>query len=86
MLRVLDKLVRYAILVLIQEIKCDVIFRRMQPNEPLRQEVPEIIMQAQLLSVIRKLTSLLEYQGIVQNRVLLLFLKVLTDTIVSNVP
>jgi hypothetical protein len=35
MLRIPDKLVRNVILVLIQEIKRDVIFRRMQLNEPL---------------------------------------------------
>ncbi len=64
----------------------DVIFRRMQLNEPLRQEVPKIIMQAHLLSVIRKLTSLLEYQGVVQSRAAITFLKVLYDTIVSDVP
>ncbi len=86
MLPVSYKLVRYAIHVLIQKIKRDLFFRRMQLNKPLRQEVPKIRMQAHLLSFIRKLTSLLEYQGIVQNRAPLLFLKVLTDTIDSNVP
>jgi hypothetical protein len=86
MLRVSDKLIRNVILVLIQEIKRDVIFRRMQLNEPLWQEVPKIRMQAHLLSVIRKLTSLLEYQGIVQSKAPITFLKVLYDTIVSDVP
>jgi hypothetical protein len=39
MLRISDPLVRNSILVLVQEIKRDIIFRRMQLQEPLRQEV-----------------------------------------------
>jgi hypothetical protein len=66
LLRISDKLVRYSILVVIQEIKRNIIFCRMQLTEPLRQEVPRIRMQAHLLSVTRKLISILEYQGIVR--------------------
>jgi hypothetical protein len=43
-LRISDKLVQYSILVVIQEIKRNIIFRRMQLTEPLRQEVPRIRM------------------------------------------
>jgi hypothetical protein len=86
LLRFADKLVRYCILVLIQEIKHDIIFRRMQLAEPLRREVPVIRIQAHLLSVVRKLVSLLEYQGIVQNKEPISFLKTLSDTIVFRVP
>ncbi len=39
MLRIPDSLVRHSILVLVQEIKRDIIFLRMQLQEPLRQEV-----------------------------------------------
>jgi hypothetical protein len=42
-------------------------------------------MQAHLLSVIRKLISLLEYQGIVQNNAPISFLKLLNTTICTNV-
>jgi hypothetical protein len=85
LLRISDKLVRYSILVIIQEIKCNIIFRRMQLTEPALQEVPRIRLQAHLLSVIRKLISLLEYQGIVQNNAPISFLTALNTVISSNV-
>ncbi len=85
LLRVSDKLIRYSILVVIQEIKRNIIFRRMQLTEPLRQEVPRIRMQAHLLSVTRKLISLLEYQGIVQNNAPISFLTALNTSITSNI-
>ena len=85
LLRLSDKLVRNTVLVLIQEVKRDIIYRRMQIKEPLRQEVPRIRIQAHLLSVIRKLVSLLEYQGIVQNKAPITFLTVLNTTLASNV-
>jgi hypothetical protein len=85
LLRISDKLVRYSILAVIQEIKRNIIFRRMQLAEPLRQEVPKIRMQAHLLSVTRKLISLLEYQGIVQNTAPISFLTALNATITLNI-
>jgi hypothetical protein len=85
-LRVPDKHVRKIILVLIQEIKRDIIFRRMQLKEPQRWEVPRIRMQAHLLSVIRELVSLLQYQGIVQNKAPLPFFNILQETLTSNIP
>ncbi len=57
----------------------------MQLAEPLRQEVPKIRIQAHLLSVVRKLISLQEYQGIVQNTAPISFLTVLNDTIALNI-
>jgi hypothetical protein len=83
--RISDKLIRYSILVVIREIKRDIIFRRMQLAKPSRQEVPRIRMQAHLLSVTRKLISLLEYQGIVQNKTPIAFLTALNSTIISNI-
>jgi hypothetical protein len=85
LLRIPDKLVRYCILALVQEIKRNIIFRRMQLTEPSRQEVSRLRLQAHLLSVIRKLISLLEYQGIVQNNAPISFLKVLNTVICTNV-
>ena len=86
LLRLTDKLVRFCVLVLVQEIKRNIIFRRMQITEPIRQEVPRLRMQAHLLAVIRKLSSLLEYQGIVQNNAPISFLKMLNTVICTNVP
>jgi hypothetical protein len=85
LLRITDKLVQYSILVLIQEIKRNIIFRRMQLTEPSRSETSKIRLQAHLISVTRKLISLLEYQGIVQNNAPISFLKTLNDTLISLV-
>ncbi len=85
LLRIPDKLVRYCILALVQEIKRNIIYRRMQLTEPSRQEVSRLRLQAHLLSVIQKLISLLEYQGIVQNNEPISFLKVLNTVICTNV-
>jgi hypothetical protein len=80
LLRITDPLVRHCILVLIQEIKRDIIFRRMQLQEPLRREVLRVRIYAHLLSCIRKLSSLLKYQAIVQNKAPISFLLTLTET------
>ncbi len=85
LLRISDKLVRCSILVIIQEIKRNIIFRRMQLTEPSRQEVPRLSLQAHLLLVTQKLISLLEYQGIVQNNTPISFLTALNTVISSNV-
>jgi hypothetical protein len=81
MLRISDQLVRQCILVLIQEIKRDIVYRRMQLQEPLHQEVLQVRVYAHLLSCTRKLISLLEYQGIVQNKVPISFLTNLADSL-----
>jgi hypothetical protein len=73
------------ILVLVQEVKRNIIFRRMQLTEPARLEVPKIRLQAHLLSVTRKLISLLEYQGIVQNNTPISFLTTFNATLISLV-
>ncbi len=85
MLHISDPLVRHSILVLVQEIKRDIIFRRMQLQEPSHQEVLRIRIYAHLLSCTRKLTSLLEYQGIVQNKAPISFLTTLSDIAVQIV-
>jgi hypothetical protein len=85
LLRIPDKLTQFCILVLVQEIKRNIIFRRMQLTEPARLEVPKIRLQAYLLSVTRKLISLLEYQGIVQNNTPISFLTTLNTTLISLV-
>jgi hypothetical protein len=57
----------------------------MQLQEPLRQEVLQVRVYAHLLSCTRKLISLLEYQGIVQNKVPISFLTNLADTLILAV-
>jgi hypothetical protein len=79
LLRIPDQLTRQSILVLIQEVKRDIIYRRMQLKEPLCQEVLPIRIHAHLLSCTRKLISLLGYQGIVQNKTPISFLTSLED-------
>jgi hypothetical protein len=85
LLRITDKLTQYCILVLVQEVKRNIIFRRMQLTEQARVEVPKIRLQAHLLSVTRKLISLLEYQGIVQNNTPISFLNTFNATLISLV-
>ncbi len=70
---------------MVQEVKRNLIFPRMQLTEPIRLEVPKIKLQAHLLSVTRKLISLLEYQGIVKNNTPISFLTILNTIIVSHV-
>jgi hypothetical protein len=86
LLTISDKHVRNTILIFIQEVKWDIIFRRMQLKEPNRQEVPKIRLQAHLLSVIRKLISLLEYQGIVHNKLPLTFLRSMQEMLTLKHP
>jgi hypothetical protein len=80
-----DKHVWSTVLTFKQETKWDIVFCRMQLKEPRREEVPRIRMQAHLLSVIRKLVSLLEYQEIVQNKLLLTFLLTMQEVLTSNI-
>ncbi len=86
-LRLMDRQVRNGTLTgtLIQEIKRDIIYRRMQLKQPQRMEVARTRIQAHVLSVIRKLIALLEYQGIIQNKESIKFLNILCDTLISNV-
>jgi hypothetical protein len=84
-LRIADQLVRQIILVLIQEVKRDIVYRRMQLQESLRQEVFPVRIYAHLLSCTRKLTSLLEYQGVVQNKAPISFLTNFADTLILAV-
>ncbi len=86
-LRLMDRQVRNGILTgtLIQEIKRDIIYRRMQLKQPQRMEVLRTHIQADVLSVIRKLIALHEYQGIVRNKESIKFLNILCDVLISNV-
>jgi hypothetical protein len=85
LLKISDKYTRNIILILIQEEKRDIFFRRMQLKEPKRQEVFRLRIQAHLLSVVRKLISLLEYQGTVQNKLPLSLLCTLQQALTTNI-
>jgi hypothetical protein len=74
------------VLTLVQEVKQDIIYRRMQLAHPQRMEVPLIRIQAHILSTILKLTALLEYQGTVQNKEPIRLMKTLSDTIIFRIP
>jgi hypothetical protein len=66
--------------------KRDIIFRRMQLKELQRQGVHRIWIQAQIISVMKKLTVLLEYQGIVENTAPISFLRLFQKALTLNVP
>ncbi len=50
----------------LQEIKRDIIYRRAQLQEPRQREELHPRIQAHLVSVINKISALLEYQGTLQ--------------------
>jgi hypothetical protein len=64
LLHVPDGTTRKILILFLQEIKRDIIFRRAQLAEPRRREELQPRIQAHLLSVISKLQSFLEYQGV----------------------
>ena len=69
---------------LVQEIKREIIYRRMTQN--LTPEItPLIRIQAHIISVIRKVHSLLTYQGHQQNSQAIQFLETLQQTLESRV-
>jgi hypothetical protein len=47
-----------------QEVERDIILRNAQLKAPLRQEKPQTNIQAYLLSVVKKINALLEYQSV----------------------
>jgi hypothetical protein len=75
LLHISDTTTRKVLILLLQEIKRDIIYRRAQLQEPRCHEELQPRIQAHLVSVINKITSLLEYQGTVQFSDGLSFLK-----------
>jgi hypothetical protein len=71
------------LILLLQEIKRDIIYRRAQLQEPHRWEELHPRIQAHLISVINKISSLLEYQGTLQFADGLFFLKRLSRFILQ---
>jgi hypothetical protein len=83
LLHVKDATTRKVLILLLQEIKRDIIYRRAQLQEPRRREELHPRIQAHLTSVINKITSLLEYQGTLQFRDGLSFLHRLSQIILQ---
>jgi hypothetical protein len=63
LLHVADATTRKVLILFLQEIKRDIIYRRAQLQEPHRREELHPHIQAHLVSVIIKISALLEYQG-----------------------
>jgi hypothetical protein len=83
LLHVPDATTRKVLILLFQEIKRDIIYRRAQLQEPRRLEELHPRIQAHLVSVINKIASLLEYQGTVQFSDGLSFLKRLLQIVLQ---
>jgi hypothetical protein len=83
LLHVKDATTRKVLILLLQEIKRDIIYRRAQLQEPRRREELHPRIQAHLVSVINKITSLLEYQGTLQFSDGLSFLQRLSQIILQ---
>ncbi len=83
LLHVPDATTRKVLILLFQKIKRDIIYRRAQLQEPRRREELHPRIQAHLVSVINKITSLLEYQGTLQFLDGLSFLKRLSQIILQ---
>jgi hypothetical protein len=63
LLHIRDATTRKVLILLLQEIKCDIVFCHAQLQSPRRREELYPCKQAHLISVINKICSLLEYQG-----------------------
>jgi hypothetical protein len=83
LLHVKDATTRKVLILLLQELKRDIIYRRAQLQEPRRREELHPRIQAHLVSVINKITSLLEYQGTLQFSDGLSFLRRLSQIILQ---
>jgi hypothetical protein len=66
LLRITDATTRKVLILYLQEIKRDIIYRHAQLQEPRRREELHPCIQAHLISVINKISALLEYQGALQ--------------------
>jgi hypothetical protein len=64
LLHVPDGTTRKVLILFLQEVKRDIIFRQAQLSEPRRREELQPQIQAHLLSVITKIQALLEYQDV----------------------
>ncbi len=83
LLHIPEATTRKVLILFLQEIKRDIIYRRAQLQEPQRREELHPRIQAHLVSVINKISALLEYQGALQFSDGLFFLKRLSRLILQ---
>jgi hypothetical protein len=83
LLHIPDATTRKVLILLLQEIKSDIVYRQAQLQEPRRPEKLHPRIQAHLTSVINKISSLLEYQGTLQFTDGLSFLKRLSRIVLQ---
>jgi hypothetical protein len=83
LLHILEATTRKILILFLQEIKRDIVNRRAQLQEPRRREELHPCIQAHLVSVINKISALLEYQGALQFSDGLTFLKWLSRIILQ---
>ncbi len=69
LIHIKDEESRKILLLFIQEVKREIIYRRMNIREnQMNRTTPRIRIQAHISTVIKKITSLLEYRGIMENK------------------
>jgi hypothetical protein len=66
LLHIMDATTRKVLILYLQEIKREIIYRHAQLQEPQRREELHPRIQTHLISVINKICALLEYQGTLQ--------------------
>jgi hypothetical protein len=66
LLHITDATTQKVLIQFLQEIKWDIVYRHAQLQEPRRREELHPHIQAHLISVINKISALLEYQGALQ--------------------
>ncbi len=84
LLHVPDGTTRKVLILFLQEIKRDIIFRRAQLAKPRRREELQPRIQAHLLSVITKLQALLEYQGVLNYTNALALLRRMSHSVLND--
>jgi hypothetical protein len=84
LLHVTDATTQRVLILFLQEIKRDIIYRRAQLQEPRRREELHPRIQAHLVSVKNKISALLEYQGALQFSDGLAFLKCMSRVILQG--
>ena len=84
LLHVKDGTTRKVLILLLQEVKRDIVYRHAQLKQPRRREELRPRIQAHLLSVVGKIRSLLEYQGVLQYTDALSLLQRLSHALTHN--
>jgi len=87
LLHIGDAKIRETILLFIQELKRDIIYRRMNIKEHQKNKMMSIVrIHAHLLSIIGKIDSQLSYKGLLENKTSLALLKKMKSQLITMVP